>query len=104
MATKINLTEIFSTVNFFYNKNLKHYGTNYSAHHSTYSRLTLNAHTCDFVAGSVMSIRNCFRPSNRLSEPTGSISVALKVESVELQVRLVPGQLNISCTLLLYIL
>ena len=37
-----------------------------------------------------------FRPSNRLSEPTGSISIALK-ESRELYVRLVPGQLNISC-------
>ena len=40
--------------------------------------LTLDTHTCDFVAGSVMSIRNYFRPSNRLSESTGSISVALK--------------------------
>ena len=34
--------------------------------------------TCDFVAGSVMSIRSYFRPRNRLPEPTGSISVALK--------------------------
>ena len=34
--------------------------------------------TWDFVAGSVMSVRNYFRPSNGLSEPTGSISVALK--------------------------
>ena len=40
--------------------------------------LALDAHTCDFVAGSVMSFRNYFRPSNGLSEPTGSISVALK--------------------------
>ena len=39
---------------------------------------------CDFVAGSVMSIRNYFRPSNRLSEPMGCKSVALKVESGEL--------------------
>ena len=37
-----------------------------------------DAHTCDFVAGSVMSIRNYFRPSNGLSESTGSISIALK--------------------------
>ena len=34
--------------------------------------------TCDFVAGTVMSVRNYFRPSNGLSEPTGSIGVALK--------------------------
>jgi len=40
--------------------------------------LALNAHICDFVPGSVMSIRNYFRPSNGLSEPTGSISIALK--------------------------
>ena len=33
---------------------------------------------CNCVAGLVMLIRNYFRPSNRLSEPTGSISVALK--------------------------
>ena len=31
-----------------------------------------------FVAGSVMSIRNYFRPSNGLSKPTSCISVALK--------------------------
>ena len=37
-----------------------------------------DAHTCDFVACSVMSIRNYFRPSNGLSEPTGCISGALK--------------------------
>ena len=37
-----------------------------------------NAQTCDFVAGSVMSIRNYFRPSNRLSEPTVCTRVALK--------------------------
>ena len=36
--------------------------------------LALDAHTCDFVAGSVMSIKNYFKPSNGLSEPTGSIS------------------------------
>ena len=40
--------------------------------------LALDAHTCDCVAGLVMLIRNYFRPSNGLSEPTGSISVALK--------------------------
>ena len=40
--------------------------------------LALDAHICDFVPGSVMSIRNYFRPSNGLSEPMGSISVALK--------------------------
>ena len=40
--------------------------------------LALDAHTYDFVAGSVMSIRNYFRPSNGLSESMGSISVALK--------------------------
>ena len=40
--------------------------------------LALDAHTCDFVARSVISIRYYFRPSNGLSEPTGSISVALK--------------------------
>ena len=33
---------------------------------------------CDFVAGSVMSIRNYFRPWNVPPEPAGSISVALK--------------------------
>ena len=38
----------------------------------------LVASSYDFVAGSVMSIRNYFWPSNRLSEPTGSISIALK--------------------------
>ena len=37
--------------------------------------LTLDTH---FVPGLVMFIRNCFRPSNGLSEPTGSISIALK--------------------------
>ena len=42
-----------------------------------------------------MSIRNYFRPSNGLSKPTGSIIVALKGENTELQVRLLPGQLNI---------
>ena len=31
-----------------------------------------------FVPGLVMFIRNCFSPSNGLSEPTGSISVTLK--------------------------
>ena len=66
--------------------------------------LALDAHTWDFVAGSVMSIRNYFRPINGFSELTGSISVALKSREWELQVRLVPGQLNISCALLLYIL
>ena len=40
--------------------------------------LALDTHICDFVPGSVMSIRNYFRPSNGLSEPMGSISVALK--------------------------
>ena len=40
--------------------------------------LALDTHTCDFVAGSAMSIRNYFQPSNGLSEPTGSISIALK--------------------------
>ena len=35
----------------------------------------LDAQTCDFVAGSVMSIRNYFRLSNGLSESTGSINV-----------------------------
>ena len=37
-----------------------------------------DTHTSDFAAGSVMSIRNYFRPSNGLSERTGCISVALK--------------------------
>ena len=45
--------------------------------------LALDAHTCDFVAASVMSIRNYLRPINRLSEPTGSISVALKSREQE---------------------
>ena len=95
---------------------MKHYGVNYSA------VLTLDAHTCDFVAGSVISIRNYFRPRNGLPEPSGSISVALKsrdpgivsqarlslgvwpVRLIRgLQVCLVPGQLNISCPLLLYL-
>ena len=40
--------------------------------------LALDAHTCDCEAGLVILIRNYFRPSNGLSEPTGSISVALK--------------------------
>ena len=40
--------------------------------------LALDAHTCDCEACLVMLIRNYFRPSNGLSEPTGSISVALK--------------------------
>ena len=35
--------------------------------------LALDAHTCDFVAGSVVSSLG-----NRLSEPTGSTSIALK--------------------------
>ena len=42
-----------------------------------------NAHTCNCVTGSVMSIRNYFGPSNRLSEPTGCIS--LHVPSPESQ-------------------
>ena len=51
-----------------------------------------------------MSIRNYFRPRNGLSEPTGStIALPWKVQIQELQVRLVPGQLNISCALLLYL-
>ena len=69
-----------------------------------------------------MSIRNYFRRRNGLPEPTGSISVALKSRDQwivsqarfslgvwparliqGLQVRLVPGQLNISCPLLLYL-
>ena len=37
--------------------------------------LALDTH---FVPGLVMFIRNCFRPSNGLSEPTGSISITLK--------------------------
>ena len=40
--------------------------------------LALDAHTCDFVAGSVMSIRNYSRLSDGLSESTGCISIALK--------------------------
>ena len=40
--------------------------------------LALDAHTCDFVAVSVMSIRNYLRPINGLSEPMGSRSVPLK--------------------------
>ena len=51
--------------------------------------LTLDTHTCDFVAGSAMSIRNYFRPRNGLSEPTGSISVALKSRD--------PGTSTLSC-------
>ena len=58
--------------------------------------LALDTHTCDFVAGSVLTVMSTFRPSNRLSEPTGSISIALKGrEQGTLNVRLVPGQLNI---------
>ena len=61
--------------------------------------------TCDCVAGSVMSMANNFRPSNGLPEPMGSLSVALEilVESRELQVCLVPDQLNISCARYLHI-
>ena len=37
--------------------------------------LALDAHTCNFVAGSVFQL---LRAKQRLSEPMGSISVALK--------------------------
>jgi len=40
--------------------------------------LALDGHTCDFVAGSVIPIRYYFRPSNGHSEPTVSMSIALK--------------------------
>ena len=62
--------------------------------------LALDAHTCDFVAGSAMSIRNYFQPSNGLSEPTGSISIALKSREQGTSSPPCARQLNISCTLL----
>ena len=37
--------------------------------------LVLNVHTCDCVAGSVMPVRDYFRPSNGLPEPVGSLSL-----------------------------
>ena len=62
--------------------------------------LALDAHTCDFVAGSATSIRNYFQPSNGLSEPTGSISIALKSREQGTSSPPCARQLNISCTLL----
>ena len=38
----------------------------------------------DCVAGSVMSIRNYFRPSNRLPEPNGSISLHVPSQAIAL--------------------
>ena len=46
--------------------------------------VVLDTHTCDCVAGSVTSIRNYFRPSNRLPEPMGSLSLHVPSQAISL--------------------
>ena len=44
----------------------------------------LDVHTCDCVAGSVMSIRDYFRPSNELPEPMGALSLYIPSQPITL--------------------
>ena len=45
--------------------------------------LVLDAHTCNCVAGSVMSIRDYFRQSNGLPEPTGSLTLHVPSQVID---------------------
>ena len=55
--------------------------------------LTLDAHL-DCVAGSIMSIRNYFRPSNGLPEPNGSLSLHIPSQAIALANKEVEKVLN----------
>ena len=69
-AMKFNL--IFSTANFYYFFLQRIIKTLWC---TPFHVLVLDTHTCNCVAGSVMSIRDYFRQSNGVPEPTGSLTL-----------------------------
>ena len=50
----------------------------------TFHVLVLDVNTCNCVAGSVLSIRDYFRPSNGLPERTGSLSLHVPSQAIAL--------------------